>query len=333
MATYWLEFVICTAVVVYSGANLSRYGDVLAEKLGLGRVWIGAVMLASATSLPELATGISSVTIADAPDIAVGDIFGSCVFNMLLLAMLDALHRPAPISSVAEHSNIFTAAFGIVMISMAGVVLHADAASPALGWIGLLSVEIVIVYMISIRLIFEFEKRRRRTAKEGEAPSLMYGKLSKKDAIVGYAVNSVIVVIAASFLPTIGKGISEQMGISQGFVGNVFIAATTSLPELVVSISALRLGAVDLAIGNLFGSNVFNIFILAIDDFLYLKGPLLQHVSDAHIIPAFTACAMTAVAILGLMYRRQHKTFFIAWDSMGIVLLYISNLMYLYAVR
>ncbi len=94
----WVGFIVCTSVIVYSGTRLSKYGDIIAEKTGLGRTWIGVVLMASVTSLPELVTGISSVTYAGVPDIAVGDVLGSCVFNMFIISFLDAMHRPAPIS-------------------------------------------------------------------------------------------------------------------------------------------------------------------------------------------------------------------------------------------
>ena len=95
----WLGFIVCTTAIVYAGTRLAKYGDIIAEKTGLGRAWIGLVLMASVTSLPELVTGISSVTYADVPDIAVGDVLGSCVFNMLILAILDTMYRPAPIST------------------------------------------------------------------------------------------------------------------------------------------------------------------------------------------------------------------------------------------
>ena len=93
----WIGFIACTAVIVYSGTRLSKYGDVIAEKTGLGRAWIGVVLMASVTSLPELVTGITSVTYANVPDIAVGDVLGSCVFNMLILAFLDVLYKTMPV--------------------------------------------------------------------------------------------------------------------------------------------------------------------------------------------------------------------------------------------
>jgi cation:H+ antiporter len=91
--------------------------------------------------------------------------------------------------------------------------------------------------------------------------------------------------------------------------------------------------AVDLAIGNLFGSNIFNIFILALDDMLFIKGPILSYVNSNHIISAFSAIIMTAIAIIGLTYRAEKKRLLMAWDSIGILTIYITNLMLLYMLR
>src|SRR3990172_2991592 len=116
MRILWLQLIFCSAVIVFCGTNLSKYGDVIAEKTGLGRAWIGLVLMASVTSLPELITGISSVAFANVPDIALGDIMGSCVFNLSIIALMDILHGPKPIFSKAEHSHILSAGFGVILI-------------------------------------------------------------------------------------------------------------------------------------------------------------------------------------------------------------------------
>jgi len=154
-----------------------------------------------------------------------------------------------------------------------------------------------------------------------------------KTAVLHYGMNALIVVIAAMFLPKIGEGIAESTGLGQTFVGNIFIAVSTSLPEVVVSIAAVRMGAIDLAIGNLFGSNIFNIFILALDDIFFLKGPLLSYASPNHIISALSAIAMTTIAIIGLTYRAEKKRLFVAWDSLCILIVYLVNLMLLYMLK
>ena len=162
---------------------------------------------------------------------------------------------------------------------------------------------------------------------------MRYEKVSTRTAVINYGINALVVIIAAVFLPNIGERIAETTGLGQTFVGNIFIALSTSLPEVVVSISAVKMGAIDLAVGNLFGSNIFNIFILALDDMFFVKGPILSFVNASHIISALSAILMTAIAIIGLTYRAEKKRLFLAWDSIGIVMMYIMNLMLLYAMR
>ncbi len=98
-----------------------------------------------------------------------------------------------------------------------------------------------------------------------------------------------------------------------------------------VSLGALRIGAVDIALGNLFGSNLFNIGILALDDLLYTKGSLLSHISGDHLVTVLAAITMTAIAIIGLTYQTTRKLHVFAWDSIGIVIVYVSATLILYA--
>src|SRR4030067_2317495 len=130
----WIEFLICSSLIVYSGTKLSKYGDIIAEKTGLGGTWIGVVLLASVTSFPELVTGISSVTYAGVPDIAIGNVIGACVFNMLVLAILDAIYRPMPVLAKAHQGNILSAGFGIFLLSTVATSLVLGHRILPLGW-------------------------------------------------------------------------------------------------------------------------------------------------------------------------------------------------------
>ena len=329
----WIEFIICTSAVVFAGTRLSKYGDIIAEKTGLGRAWIGVVLMASVTSLPELVTGISSVTYAGVPDIAAGDILGSCVFNMLILAVLDAIYRPMPISTKAHYGHVLSAGFGILLLGIVTTALFLGERLQPLGWIGVYSILIVFVYLIAMRMIYSYENRKILEYVKEMAVALKYQKIPTRTAVTHYIINAVIVIIAAVFLPKIGADIAETTGLGQTFVGNIFIAVSTSLPEVVVSIAAVKMDAVDLAIGNLFGSNIFNIFILALDDLLFIEGPILSFVQMDHAVSAVSAIMMTAIAIIGLTYRTEKKRLFLAWDSIGILLIYIINLMLLYTLR
>ncbi|MDO8282945.1 MAG: sodium:calcium antiporter [Thermodesulfovibrionia bacterium] len=331
--TLWLSFIVCTSVIVYSGTRLAKYGDVIAEKTGLGRAWIGLVLMASVTSLPELVTGITSVTFAGVPDIAAGDVLGSCVFNMLILALLDAAHRPQPLSAKAHHGHILSAGFGILLLGVVAISLFLGDRIPAFGWIGLYTPLIMGVYLIAMRLVYFYEQRQISAFIKEVAVELQYEKISAKTAVVHYSIHAIVVVIAAIFLPKIGEAIAETTGLGQTFVGNIFIAVSTSLPEVVVSIAAVKMGAINLAVGNLFGSNIFNILILGIDDLFFLKGPMLSFVNQNHAIPALSAIAMTAIAIIGLTYRAESKKLFLAWDSVGMILIFMINLMLLYMMK
>ncbi|OGW54618.1 MAG: sodium:proton exchanger [Nitrospirae bacterium RBG_19FT_COMBO_55_12] len=329
----WLAFIICTSAIVYAGTRLSRYGDIIAEKTGLGRTWIGVVLMASVTSLPELVTGISSVTYAGVPDIAVGDVLGSCVFNMLILALLDAVYRPMPISAKAHQGHILSAGFGILLLGAVALSIFLASHVFPLGWIGAYSLMFIVIYFFAMRTVYSYEKKRIALFIKEAALELQYGHIPTRTAVVNYAINAVIVIVAAMFLPKIGEGIAETTGLGQSFVGNIFIAISTSLPEVVVSLAAVKMGAVDLAIGNLFGSNIFNILILAVDDILFVKGPLLSFTNQNHAISALSAIMMTAIAIIGLTYRAEKKQMLLAWDSVGIVVVYMINLALLYSMR
>jgi cation:H+ antiporter len=330
---YWLGFIICTALIVYSGTKLSRYGDIIAEKSGLGRAWIGLILMASVTSLPELVTGLSSVVVVGVPDIAVGDVLGSCVFNMAILAVLDAFYRATPLSTKAHHGHVLSAGFGILLLSIVGISIFTRNSVVPLGWIGPYSIVFIIIYLIAMRLVYHYEKRKIAAFIKEKAEEMKYESIPLKTAVINYSKHAIIIIIAATFLPKIGEGIAEITGLGQTFVGNILIALSTSLPELVVSIAAVKMDAVDLAIGNLFGSNLFDIFILALDDLFFLQGPIFSFTGPGHLISVLSAIGMITIAVIGLTYRTTKRTLLLSWDSIGILLIFFVNLMLLYMIR
>jgi len=330
----WLQFILCSAVIVLCGTKLAKYGDVIAEKTGLGRAWIGLVLMASVTSLPELITGISSVAFANVPNIALGDIMGSCVFNLSIIALMDILHGPKPIFSKAEHGHIISAGFGVILIGLASISILSNASIPSIGHIGIYTPAIILIYFISIRGIFLFEKKKLAEFVEDMAEALQYEQISTMEAVTKYVINALIIIGAAAWLPFIGDRLAEETGLGRSFIGSIFIALTTSLPELVVSISALKIGAADMAIANLFGSNMFNIFILAVDDIFYTKGAILSHVSINHAVTGFMAVLMTGIAIVSLEYRLEKKAILrLGWDAIAMLMAYVVNIYLLFSMR
>jgi len=334
MILLWFEFLLCSAVIVYCGTNLSRYGDVIAEKTGLGRAWIGLILMSGVTSLPELITGVSSVAFANAPDIAVGDVMGSCVFNLSLIALMDMLHGPQPIFSRAEHSHNLSAGFGVILIGTATLSVAAAAGLPSIGHTSLATPLIIGLYALSIRSVFLFQRRQAAPHIGEIALKLQYGNIATKEAVVKYSVNALVIIGAATWLPFIGDQLAVATGLGRSFVGSILIALTTSLPELAVSIAALRIGAADMAIANLLGSNLFNMVILAIDDLAYTGGSLFNAVSQNHVVTGIIAVIMTGIVVVSLMYRLEKKTALrIGWDALALILAYLVNVFLLYKMR
>lgn len=322
----WLQLLLCLAVIGYAGYFLSRYGDIIAEKTGMSASLVGLILLSTATSLPELVTGISAVTFANTPNIAVGDVLGSTVFNLFILVILDALYRHETLYSRAAQGHILSASLGTILIAFAGFSLLLDQAgmSPALGHVGLYSPLIVLVYFVAMRAVYSYE--RRTLSEYTEVSAERYPHVTLRSAAKGYTLAATAVVIAGSWLPFVAKDISDLMGWGQSFVGTLLVAAVTSAPEAAVTISALRIGALDMAIANLLGSNLFDIVILSVDDIFYSNDPLLAHVDASHALTAFTAVMMSALVTAGFIFRPQGRSVLgLTWVSLGLFMLYVLN--------
>lgn len=326
MIYIWLQFGICVAIITVAGTKLSNYGNLIAEKTGMGGTFVGLVLLATVTSLPELITGISAVTVTQLPDLAVGAILGSCVFNLAILVILDFFYRGESVYSKAHQGHVLSAGFGIVLIGFTGfsVLESSVGILPSLAHIGLYTPVIVVAYLLAMRTVFQYERDHRAEFVEettGRMPDI-----SLRQASIRYGVAALAVVAVGAWLPIIGDQMAQKMGWHHSFVGTLLIAFATSAPELVVTVAALRIAALNMAIGNLLGSNLFNILIIPVVDILFLKGPILSHVSSVHAISAMSAMMMTGVFIIGLFYRARTRFYrTIGWVSLILFSLYLIN--------
>ncbi len=328
--TTWIAFVVVTAVIVYSGSRLIRYGDLIAEHTGMSRTWIGVAMVASVTSLPELLTGIGAVAVYRIPDIAMGDVLGSCMFNLLILSGVDAMGGRVPVWTKVHRGHVLSVGFSILLLGITSLGLFAGELVPQLGWFSILSPLILLIYFWAIRSIFQYERDRTTGDLSRIAQARTPTDHSSMFIYSRFAFNAILVVVAATALPSIGERLAEQTGLGQTVIGNSVIAFSTSLPEVVTSISAVRLGAIDLAFGGLLGSNIFNIAILAVDDLLYVPGSLFVAVQPIHIIPALGAILMSAIVIVAVTYQTITRKRVMAWDSWAMVAIYATTMMLLF---
>ncbi len=327
----WPEFALCAGVIAAAGSRLSRYGDVIADKTGLSGSLVGLVLLATVTSLPELITGLASVALVGAPDIAVGNVLGACVMNLGMIVVLDFLHREESVYTRASHGHILSAAFGIMLLGFVALnlLLAGRGIRLAVGSVGLYSPLIVALYLFALRVVYNHE--RRQTEQFIEELAERYPDLTLRQAAIRYALAASVVIGAALWLPFVARRLAAAMHWNETFVGTLFVSLATTLPEIAVTVAALRLGALDMAIGNLFGSNLFNLAILAVDDAFFLEGPLLSHVSQAHALSALSGIIMTGLAIVGLLYRPRGRVLgTVGWVSVMLAWIWFSNAYILY---
>ncbi|MDI6642084.1 MAG: hypothetical protein QME68_07225 [Elusimicrobiota bacterium] len=305
-----LKFLIVTGIIFFAGKRVAKYGDVIAQKTGLGGVWIGGVLVACITSLPEIFTGVGSVVFVDAPDLTVGNVFGANAYTLFNIALLDFLNKNTPLLSNISQGQILTAQLSllIVFVAIAGIFFSRKFTNLSFANISIFSIFILITYIISARKIFTFEKTQQMT--QAEISRIAdYEHISLKKTYIYFALSSVAIVIAGIWLAYIGDELSEITTLGKNFIGYFFISLSTTLPEITVSISALLLGAKELSVANMLGSNMFNVLIIFIDDLLYPKAPILSVVSTKHIFTACVVCILTVIVISGLVTKPKKKAF------------------------
>jgi cation:H+ antiporter len=323
----WIQFSICVLLVLFFASRLSRYGDIIAKKTGLSGLWVGLLLLAAITSLPELITGIGAVSFVggvEGANLALGAVFGSNLFNLLIIGLMDVIYRSGSLLSAASREQLPLAALGILLIAFAGgsILLGSKVWDGAIGWVGIYSIVLVLLYIWGSRRIFRSERRS-----VVETTPLQYKHISSRRIYTVFTISALGIIGAGTWLALIGDEIAAGTGWDTTFVGSLFLAATTSLPELVVSIAALRIGARDMAIANMLGSNMFNMgIVIAGDDLFYTSGSIFSAASPGHIFSAAIAILMTLIIITGLIVRPRRKVLrSISWYTVALVAVYLGG--------
>ncbi len=321
MDRVWLEFAVALAVIGYAGTRLASFGDTIADKTGLGGTWVGLMLVATVTSLPELVTALSAVTLADEPDIAVGALLGSCVFNLAILTLLELLSRDTSVFALVRRGHQRAAIYGVVLVAVValGILLDGRMTSGALGPTTPL---LFVLYVLCLRSLFRIEKQDMAFLGEPELDS--GGSL--REAVIGYWLSAMAVIAVGLWLPFVAEDLALALRVEETFVGTLLVAFATSLPEVVVTLAALRIGAVNMAVSNVFGSNLFNLLVVAPTDLFYAAGPVLAAVSRIQLLSAFSTVLMTAIAVAAL--RRPPRRALagrLSWAGLVLVVVYLLN--------
>lgn len=317
-----IEFVLESAVIVVAGTFLVRYSDVLGDRLRMGRSLAGLLLLAIATSLPELLVGCHAARLG-AVDLAVGDLLGSSLFNLLILAILDLATRTRGRMlnrTVSAHALSAVTSVLLTVIVLMFILLDLDW---SVGHIGAGSIAIGVAYLFSLRLVF-FDQQFSRQHETEEHEELVVS-MSLWKALTGYLLATGAIFLAAPRLADTSNALALETGLGGTIVGTILVALVTSLPEATTTFSALRLGMTDMAIGNILGSNTFNMVIMIGLD-LSFGSPILSAVSPVHTLTAAAVILVTCVATMGMLYRVERRIWVIEPDAILVILLVLGAL-------
>ena len=320
------RFLLSALAVTAAGVAAARFGDVIAARTRLGGLLFGTVLLAAGTSLPELVSGFDAVRLG-VPDLAAGNMFGASMVNIFLLGVFDLVTVRTRILHRIAITHSLTATLATFMVATATLFILLPLRLELAG-VDLESVILLAIFLGGTRLI----QRQARVAVPApvEAPRR---HPSLAQAILGFAAALVLLIVAAPGLGSSAGAIARQTGQAVGFIGVVIFPLITSMPELVSSAAATRIGAYDLAVGNLFGSCVFNMTALALVSLFTAPGSLFAVVSPGFVAVGLLTLVLINLALLATLSRVEVRVLRLEVDALLIVAVYLAGLYLLYRER
>lgn len=324
-------FLTAASLVWAAGSRLSRYVDGISERTGLGRAFTGMLLLGGITSLPEVAAVSTSSALGNAP-LAVNNLLGTASINLLLLAVADVVYGRDALTSVAARPA--TLMQGVLsMLLASAVALIATVGDVELWNVGFGTTILFLGCIAALWLSSGFENRHvweavgideGRGERDGEEPGLGQSWSLRKLVLATLAA-AVVILMAGFALSITADAMAEKTGIADGMVGFVLVGASTSLPEISSITAAIRMRRYDMAVGDIYGTNLFNIALLFLADAIYSGEPVLAAAGRFEAIGATLAVLLTGIFIVGLLERRDRTIFRMGYDSLAAVLIFAGG--------
>jgi cation:H+ antiporter len=328
-------FAASAATVWFAGTRLARTADAIAEKTGIGREFLGVLLLGGVTSSPELAVA-TTAALSGVPALSVNDLLGSAAFNVVIIALADAaLGRDAITSVLGSPGVLLQGVLGIVLLAL--VVAAAAAGDVAILGVGAWVWLMLAFYLASIWLISHSKglqawipagQAAARPRQNHRRPAASLRRLIASTAAAGAAI-----LVAGFLLAKTADALAAQTGLGTNFFGVAFLAVSTSLPEVSTVLAAVRLGRYEMAIADVFGTNLFNVAILFVVDALYAGPPVLAEVGRFAGFAALLALVLTALFLAGMIERRDRTVLRMGIDSLAALAVYLGGLAVLYQLR
>lgn len=319
-----LVFGIAALAIVTAGSRLARISDDLADRSGLGEALFGVLLLGSVTSLPDFAATLSAA-IARRPDLAMSNVMGSMAVNLAFLGIADIVYRKANLEhAAASPVNLMLAALLIVLLTLP--LLAIAMPTPAVLGVHPVTPVLVAAYLFGLYLVHRtqarpmwFPRQTRQTVPDTPDQQPRGGLLGSWLTFIALAV---VTGVAGWALMEAAKVIADQTGLSDTVVGGMLTAVATSTPELVTTIAAIRCGALTLGVSNIFGTNCFNILVVAAADVGYLHGSIYHDVAPVQMIWGLVTILMSAILLLGMLRRETYGIGRIGFESALMLMVY-----------
>ena len=335
------------AVIWPMGARLARLADVFGERSGLGGGLTGLLLLGGLTSLPELAVSVTA-TLTGAPLLSVNDVLGSAAINVLILALADAVHGRTALTSLPGRPDVLLQASlsALLLLLVPAAVMAGDRAVLGMGlwsWAMLACYAAAVWVVAKARDLRSWAPRPVRPKPQeepGRGASDKLERLEEKDRQLGngqlaarIALAGLAILAGGFVLARSGDALAQQTGLGTSFVGAVLLAMCTSLPEVSTVLAAVKLRRYEMALGDVFGTNLFNATIIVLVDALHDGDPILAQAGRFAAFAALLAAAMTLVFLIGMVERRNRSWLRMGPDSIVAVAMYVVGLFVLYGLR
>jgi len=313
------------------GIRMTAIARDLAHASGLGEALVGALFIGASTSLSGITTSVSAA-IAGHAELAVSNGLGGIAAQTTFLAFADIAYRRANLEhAAASAENLLMAAFVLTLLGVHAVALSV----PELQFFGVhpATVILVVAYLFGVRLLSRTHEmpmwlpRRTADTPSESRPDLQAHGRQLLGLWLRFAGCAAVVATAGWSLAEIAVPLGERTGLSHGIIGGVFTAVSTSIPELVVAITAVRMGALNLAVGDIIGGNAFDTLFIAASDMAYREGSIYAAVSENEQFWLANAMVMTGVLLMGLIYRERHGPANIGLESVLLLVLYFGGVL------
>lgn len=328
----WIQFIVSATVIILAGVHLTKHADRLSDQMNLGKAWVGLLLLGLITSLPEAITCIVSVKSLNADDLAVGNLLGSNNFNPMLIVVMDIIYRKGSITdTVAPTRSIKVSTIYVVIISLIVIFEILFSGLPHWGPISMGGVAIVWLYFTGMHKIADISSQEHQDDASSRPAENVKGSIAQ--TWIHVIISAAVVIGAAIVLARSADSLAAQTGLGRTFFGSIFVAIVTSLPEMVVTVSALKMGSIDLAIGNIFGSNLTNLFFIFLCSLVNPEGPILNDVASSHILTAVMSLLLIMISFGGIRSKSKKTIAGLGWDSWLMTAVFILGTAFLYALR